>query len=208
MYVPYSFWTLVWVLLHPRRTRTTFIRDDYKVYKEFADVTTKAALFSQFFKHPECWSSQGWNPWPPSQQTGTLPAESTRWQHICSSGYSKAMCKQVQQLPTLLVQQFWKLLCLFAQSLKFDRLQTLHNNSQQHTTACNRTCKRSCWPTMLCLFAWGNGYHWQVSFDLLCNVGKSWLTRFAIRVLISRVIINILLLILVCHWWTSPYSYG
>ena len=41
------------------------------------------------------------------------------------------MCKQMQQLPTLLAQQCWKLLRPFAQSLKFERLQTLHNNFQQ-----------------------------------------------------------------------------
>ena len=41
------------------------------------------------------------------------------------------MCKQMQQLPTLLAQQCWKLLRPFAQSLKFEQLQTLHNNFQQ-----------------------------------------------------------------------------
>ena len=48
---------------------------------------------------------------------------------------------------------------------KFDRFQTLCNNTQQHPTTCNRVCKRtqhvtsnnagSCWPTMLHPFAWG-----------------------------------------------------
>ena len=53
-----------------------------------------------------------------------------------------------------------KLLSPFAHSLKFDRFQTLRNNSQQHATRCNRGCKQtqhvtsnrdvgSCWPTML-----------------------------------------------------------
>ena len=46
----------------------------------------------------------------------------------------------------------------------FDRFRTLHNNSQQHTTTCNRVCKRtqhatssnagSCWPVTLRPFAW------------------------------------------------------
>ena len=46
---------------------------------------------------------------------------------------------------------------------KFDRFQTLRNNTQQHPTTCNRVCKRtqhvtsnkvgSCWPTMLRPFA-------------------------------------------------------
>ena len=48
---------------------------------------------------------------------------------------------------------------------KFDRFQTLRNNTQQHPTTCNRVCKRtqhvtsnnvgSCWPTMLRPFAQG-----------------------------------------------------
>ena len=52
----------------------------------------------------------------------------------------------------------WELL-----AKKFDRFQTLRNNTQQHPTTCNRVCKRtqhvtsnnvgSCWSTMLCLFA-------------------------------------------------------
>ena len=46
---------------------------------------------------------------------------------------------------------------------KFDRFQTLRNNTQQHPTTCNRVCKRtrhvassnvgSCWSTMLRPFA-------------------------------------------------------
>ena len=39
---------------------------------------TKAALSSQLFKDPECWSGRGSNPWPPAQQTGALPTELTR----------------------------------------------------------------------------------------------------------------------------------
>ena len=48
---------------------------------------------------------------------------------------------------------------------KFDRFQTLRNNTQQHPTTCNRVCKRmqhvtsnnvgSCWPTMFPPFARG-----------------------------------------------------
>ena len=48
---------------------------------------------------------------------------------------------------------------------KFDRFQTLRNNTQQHPATCNRVCKRtqhvtfnnvgSCWPTMLRPFARG-----------------------------------------------------
>ena len=52
---------------------------------------------------------------------------------------------------------------------KFDRFQTLCNNTQQHPTSCNRVCKRtqhvtsnnvgSCWPTMLRPFARGLRFH-------------------------------------------------
>ena len=43
-----------------------------------ADVITKAALSSQLFKDPECWSGRGLNPRPPAKQTGALPTELTR----------------------------------------------------------------------------------------------------------------------------------
>ena len=39
---------------------------------------TKAALSSQLFWDPDCWSGRGLNPWPPAWQTGTLPTELTR----------------------------------------------------------------------------------------------------------------------------------
>ena len=45
-----------------------------------------------------------------------------------------ATCKRTQQLPTF---------ATFARSSTFDRFQTLHNNSQQHITTCNRVCKRT-----------------------------------------------------------------
>ena len=44
----------------------------------FADVIAKAALSSQLFKDPECWSGQGLNPRPPPWQTSALPTELTR----------------------------------------------------------------------------------------------------------------------------------
>ena len=44
----------------------------------FADVIAKAALSSQLFKDPECWSGQGLNPRPPPRQTSALPTELTR----------------------------------------------------------------------------------------------------------------------------------
>ena len=93
------------------------------------------------------------------------------------------VCKRMQQLPTMLVpgkdtthkslqtmrnerawpQHCWKSWKLLAE--KFDRFQTLRNNTQQHPTTSNRMCKwtqhvtsnnvGSCWPTMLRPFAWG-----------------------------------------------------
>ena len=55
---------------------------------------TKAALSSQLFTDPECWSGRGLNPRPPARQTGTLPTELTRrrlinqhWSNIQSKNY-------------------------------------------------------------------------------------------------------------------------
>ena len=76
--------------------------------------------------------------------------------------------RTVQTDPTLLryasviteQKKCWELL-----AEKFDRFQTLRNNTQQHPITCNRECKRtqhvtsnnvgSCWPTMLRPFARG-----------------------------------------------------
>ena len=63
-------------------------------------------------------------------------------------------------------QHCWELLRPFVRSFKFDRFQTLGNNTQQHSTTCNRVYKRtqhvitsnkveSCWPTMLRPFTRG-----------------------------------------------------
>ena len=38
---------------------------------------TKAALSSQLFKDPECWSGRGLNQWIPAQQTGAYPIKPT-----------------------------------------------------------------------------------------------------------------------------------
>ena len=74
--------------------------------------------------------------------------------------------RAVQTDPTLLryasaiteQKKCWELL-----AEKFDRFQTLRNNTQQHPTTCNRVCKRtqhvtsnnvgSCWSTVLRSFA-------------------------------------------------------
>ena len=76
--------------------------------------------------------------------------------------------RAVQTDPTLLryasaiteQKKCWELL-----AEKFDRFQTLRNNTQQHPTTCNGVCKRmqhvtsnnfgSCWPTLLRPFARG-----------------------------------------------------
>ena len=76
--------------------------------------------------------------------------------------------RAVQTDPTLLryasaiteEKKCWELL-----AEKFNRFQTLRENTQQHPTTCNRVCKRtqhitsnnvgSCWSTMLRPFAWG-----------------------------------------------------
>ena len=76
--------------------------------------------------------------------------------------------RTVQTDPTLLryasaiteQKKCWELL-----AEKFDRFQTLRNNTQQHPTTGNRVCKRtqhvtsnnvgSCWPTVLRQFARG-----------------------------------------------------
>ena len=39
------------------------------------DLFTKAALSSQLFKDPECWSDRGLNQWPPTQQTRAYSIE-------------------------------------------------------------------------------------------------------------------------------------
>ena len=76
--------------------------------------------------------------------------------------------RAVQTDPTLLrytsaiteQKKCWELL-----AEKFDRFQTLRNNTQQHPTTCNRVCKRTqhitsnnvgiCWPKILHPFARG-----------------------------------------------------
>ena len=53
--------------------------------------------------------------------------------------------RALKTVPTLLFyfaviteqKKYWELL-----AQKFDQFQTLHNNSQQHSTTCNRGCKR------------------------------------------------------------------
>ena len=73
------------------------------------------------------------------------------------------LCKRIQHCCATLrrsrnEEKCWELL-----AEKFDRFQTLRNNTQRHPTTRNRVCKRtqhltsdnvgSCWPTMLRPFA-------------------------------------------------------
>ena len=106
------------------------------------------------------WCANGCNN---SQQVWDLQCIVGRIQLI-----SQQRWKSCQTDPTLLryasaitlQKKCWELL-----AEKFDRFQTLRNNTQQHSTTCNRMCKwtqhvtsnnvGSCWPTMLRPFAWG-----------------------------------------------------
>ena len=68
---------------------------------------------------------------------------------------------------------------------KFDRFQTLCNNTQQHPTTCNRVCKRtqhvssnnvgSCWPTMLRPFA--RGFRFRLKDFLLISTFRFWIPK-------------------------------
>ena len=88
VYDPYSFRIVMWVLLHPTRTNEwkccemgPMIFHPYLRRLEsltIANVITKAALSSQLFKDPECWSGWSLDLWPPARQTGLLPPELTR----------------------------------------------------------------------------------------------------------------------------------
>ena len=88
--------------------------------------------------------------------------------------------RAVQTYPTLLryasviteQKKFWEFL-----AEKFDRFQTLRNNTQQHLTKCNRVYKRtqhvtsnnvgSCWSTMLRPFARGLKHGYVLNSDFL-----------------------------------------
>ena len=74
VYVPYSFRKVVWVLLRPQEPNIkvkllwdgtqgflSLSEKTRKSIKPFVDVITKAALSSQLFIDPECWSGQGSN---------------------------------------------------------------------------------------------------------------------------------------------------
>ena len=73
---------------HKNQISGSAVRRDQRFFRPYprrlesltalADVIRKAALSSQLFKDPECWSGRDLNPRPPAQQTGALPTELTR----------------------------------------------------------------------------------------------------------------------------------
>ena len=85
---PYSFRIVMWVLICPTRTNQWKCCETgpmvFRPYPRRLESLTicrchyKAALSSQLFKDPECWSGQGLGPRPPARQTNALPTELTR----------------------------------------------------------------------------------------------------------------------------------
>ena len=84
VYVPYSFWTVVWVLLRPTRTRKAKVLwDGTYGFSSSSEKTRKSNRLQMslqrqhfllsYFEDPECWSGRGLNPRTPAQQTGALP---------------------------------------------------------------------------------------------------------------------------------------
>ena len=66
-----------------------------------------AALCSQLFKDPECWSGRGLNLRPPAQQTGALQTELTRrWFFLNESGHGMDAFISTRMLLTILAA--WK----------------------------------------------------------------------------------------------------
>ena len=92
---------------------------------------TKAALSSQLFTDPECWSGRGLNPRPPARQTGTLPTELTRrrlinqhWSNIQSKNYG---------YNSLMSQECTETLCSFhVKGTKWNRKQIKPFYHQRH----------------------------------------------------------------------------
>ena len=83
-----------------------------------------------------------------------------QWLPVCSLRLSHTVCKRIQNCCAALHRTKK---CCELSALKFDRYQTLRNNSEQHATTFNSFCKRTqhvtsnyvriCCPTMLCPFA-------------------------------------------------------
>ena len=60
----------------------------------------EAALSSQLFKDPECWSGQGLNPRPPAQQTGALPTELTETRSISNFVIHEVISQEPSRITT------------------------------------------------------------------------------------------------------------
>ena len=99
---PTLFETVVWVLLHVCPTRTSKWKwcemgpTVFRSYPRRLDSLTicrchyKAALSSQLFKDPECWSSWALNSRPPAQKTSTILVTSLHW-NSCTSPNAKQL---------------------------------------------------------------------------------------------------------------------
>ena len=131
------------------------------------DATLLASV-GQLLTH--CWPTTPNMLWGPFAQSWKFDRFQTlrnnSQQHAATCNRVSRACKRKQFCWPMLAN-CWPstpniLLRPFAHRWKFDRFQTLRNNSQQHVTTCNRVsraCKRtqhvtsnnvgSCWPTVL-----------------------------------------------------------
>ena len=87
------------------------------VFPPLSEKTRKAALSSQLFKDPECWSGQGLDPRPPARQTDAPPTELTRQK-------DKAILIFFLRLPSSDQPTFWA----FSKNNSFN-LKNEHSNS-------------------------------------------------------------------------------
>ena len=59
------------------------------------DVITEAAVSSQLFNDPECWSGRGFNPRPPAEQTSALPIELSGMRQVIIVNYQSHVQKML-----------------------------------------------------------------------------------------------------------------
>ena len=90
VYVPYSFQTVVWVLLLPTKNQIgeSAVRQVNYGFSSLSEKTRESNCLQKslqrqhfllsYFNDPDCWSSQVFNSQPPTQQTDTLSTEPTR----------------------------------------------------------------------------------------------------------------------------------
>ena len=123
-------------------------------WKSCANGSNIVALCFGDHGRKEMFGVVGWKVWQVSNSAQQLPTRRNNMQQGVQTdptllGYASAITEQ---------KNSWELL-----AEKFDRFQTLRNNTQQHPTTCNRVCKRTqhvtsnnvgrCWPTMMRPFA-------------------------------------------------------